>query len=79
MGERAAEKQCGFSAVDEHRVGDLAVQEERLAHVIEQHEQDHQSPEGIDGHQALAYAGDGWDLNEVCHRKSQAGSGLLCR
>ncbi|MNO04955.1 hypothetical protein D3C81_2261600 [compost metagenome] len=67
MGECAAEKQRRFSAVDEHRVGDLAVQEEGFAHVIQQHEDDHQSPEGVDGHQALADAGDGWGLNKVCH------------
>ncbi len=41
--------------------------------MIQQHENNHQAPEGVDGRQALAQAGDGRDLNKVCHRKSQAG------
>ncbi|CAI8760207.1 hypothetical protein EMIT0P258_160023 [Pseudomonas sp. IT-P258] len=55
------------------------MQKERFAHVIQQHQEDYQSPQGINGQQALAQACDGRDMGRSCHRISQAGSGWLCQ
>jgi len=54
VGEGTADKQRGLGAVEAHRVADLTVQQEGFAHVVQQHEQDHQAAQGVDGKQALA-------------------------
>ena len=79
MSECPAEKQCRFGCLDPHRVSYLAMQEERLSHVVQEHEYDHESPEGIDGQQTLVQARSGRNVNRYRHRKSQAGSELLCQ
>jgi hypothetical protein len=55
----AAGEQAGFGDVDVHRVVDLAMQEEGLTYVVEQHEQDHQATQGVDALQALGKQGGG--------------------
>ena len=54
VGQGPAEKQGGVSDINVHRVSHLTMQKERLAHVVQQHEDDHQPPKGVDGEQALA-------------------------
>ncbi|MCY1428565.1 hypothetical protein D9M71_444550 [compost metagenome] len=53
VSEGAAEEKRRFRGVDGHGVADLAVQEESLADVVQEHEQDHQAAQGIDALQAL--------------------------
>ncbi|MNM65519.1 hypothetical protein D3C81_769700 [compost metagenome] len=73
MGQGAAGEQRWVGGVDAHRVADLAVQEEGLADVIEQHEQNHQAAQGINALQALGEGGGGGA--GACHGGSQAGGG----
>ena len=54
MSEGTAEKQQRLGAVDAHGVSHLTVQEKSLAHVVQQHKQDNQTPKGINGQQALS-------------------------
>ncbi|MCY1372958.1 hypothetical protein D9M69_601990 [compost metagenome] len=79
MSKCAAEKQRWLSGFDVHGVCYLTVQKERFAHVIQQHKEDYQSPQGINGQQALVQAFDGGDVSRSCHRMSQAGGGRLCQ
>jgi len=53
VGQGTAEKQGRVGDLDIHRVSHLAVQEKRFAHVVQQHKQDNQPAQGIDGQQAL--------------------------
>ncbi|MNE70502.1 hypothetical protein D3C76_1110410 [compost metagenome] len=54
MGQGPAEKQCWLGGVDVHRIRDLAMKKKRLSHMVQQHEENDQAPEGIDGQQSLA-------------------------
>ncbi|MCY1365016.1 hypothetical protein D9M69_518450 [compost metagenome] len=47
------EEEQGFRLQDVHRVRHLPMQVEGLAHVVQQHEQDHQPTQGIDGVKAV--------------------------
>ncbi len=49
MGQQAAGEQCGVGLAHVHGVVHLHVQIEGLADVIEQHEEDYQSAQGVDG------------------------------
>ncbi|MNJ68198.1 hypothetical protein D3C77_644250 [compost metagenome] len=69
VGQGAADEQRRLGGVDGHRVADLAVQEEGLADVVQEHEQDHQAAQGIDALQALGEQGGGG----ACHGGSLVG------
>jgi hypothetical protein len=51
MRQSATEKQCWLGNSHVHRVSDLAMQEKGLAHMVQQHEQNDQPAQGIDGMQ----------------------------
>ncbi|MNN38152.1 hypothetical protein D3C81_1521350 [compost metagenome] len=67
MRQRATEKQRRFSAGNVHRVGDLAVQQKSFAHVVQQHEQNDQASEGVNGQQPASGRGRTGERN--CHER----------
>ncbi|MNN92860.1 hypothetical protein D3C81_2112090 [compost metagenome] len=64
MGQGATQEQRRFGGGDVHGVTDLAVQQKGFAHMVEQHEQNHQAPQGIDGQQPASAGGSD---NSICH------------
>ena len=53
VGEGATDKEGRLCAVNRHRICHLPVQEKRFPHVVQQHEQNHQPAQGVDGQQTL--------------------------
>ncbi|MNT17603.1 hypothetical protein D3C72_1527610 [compost metagenome] len=58
--QQAAEEQRRRRLRHQHRVGHLVVQVEGLAHVVQQHEQDHEAAQRVDGEQPGRGTGPGW-------------------